>query len=85
MIELMADVGRSREITCYSFLVVFANDNLIDEMELAFLEKIALHDGRVDDDERAVLSNIFARAERAELDVAVRTEIEQFKRKYEIP
>ena len=81
----MADAGRSRELTCYSFLVVFANDDLIDEREFAFLEKLALQDGRVDDEERVVLSNIFARAERAELDAAVRTEIEQFKRKYGIP
>ena len=81
----MADAGRSRELTCYSFLVVFANDDLIDERELAFLEKLALEDGRIDDEERSVLSNIFVRAERVELDAAVRTEIEQFKRKYGIP
>ena len=81
----MASNGRSSEITCYSFLVVFANDDLIDARELAFLEKLALEDGRVDDEERGALSRIFARAERAELDAAIRAEIEQFKKKYGIP
>ena len=80
----MPDTGRSREITCYSFLVVFANDNLIDANELAFLEGLALEDGRVDEEERGVLTNIFARAEQADLDPAVRSEIELFKKRYEI-
>ena len=80
----MGGTERSQEITCYSFLVVFANDDLIDERELAFLESLALQDGRVDDEERSVLRNIFARAERAELAPAVRTEIERSKKEYGI-
>lgn len=77
--------SRPREIASYSFLVAFANDDVIDAKELAFMKNLALEDGCVDDDERRVLSGIFARAARRDLDPAVRAEIEQFKRDYEIP
>jgi hypothetical protein len=45
----------------YSFLHVFANDGSIDAQELAMLERLALSDATVDDKERAVLAQIFAR------------------------
>ena len=48
----------------YSFLHVFANDRTIDQQELAMLEKLALSDSEVDDEERAVLSRVFSRDQR---------------------
>ncbi len=45
----------------YSFLHVFANDGLIDRDELQMLERLALQDGTVDDQERDVLTRVFAR------------------------
>ena len=77
-------MSRPREIASYSFLVAFA-DGVIDAKELAFIERLALEDERVDDEERRVLSNILARAERTGLSPEVRAEIERFKRAFEIP
>src|SRR3546814_20791171 len=45
----------------YSVLHVFANDRTIDSRELAMLQKLALSDSQVDDQERAVLSRVFSR------------------------
>ncbi len=45
----------------YSFLVAFANDGTIDADELAFIQRLALEDGVVDEDERHVLGRIFSR------------------------
>ena len=77
--------SRAKEIMGYSFLVVFANDSTIDEAELAFLEKLALEDGVVDDQERAVLHNIFARVDEQCVAPGVWEEIQHFKAKYKVP
>jgi len=69
----------AREIAGYSFLVVFANDGTIDENELRLIERLALRDGVVDDDERTVLENVFARVRPEDLDPAVRDEIARFR------
>ena len=66
-------------LTAYSFLVVFANDRVLDANELAMLERIALRDGLVDEDEKARLQDIFARAAEHDLDAGVRAEIERFR------
>ncbi|MCB1749565.1 MAG: hypothetical protein H6977_03360 [Gammaproteobacteria bacterium] len=71
-------------IECYSFLVMFANDGLIDAAELAFCEKLALADGVVDDDERDVLRRIFSRVDPARLAPQVRDEIASFRARYGI-
>ena len=63
----------------YSFLRVFANDGVLDRDELAMLERLALSDGAVDARERSVLSRIFERAARVQLDPAVEAEIARFK------
>lgn len=76
--------SRAKEIMGYSFLVVFANDSTIDEAELAFLEKLALEDGVVDDEERAVLQNIFARVDEQSVTPEVWEEIRNFKAKYQV-
>ena len=70
----------------YSFLVVFADDKLIDEEELDMLQSLALRDGPVlDDKERDVLSAIFARADMAKMAPDVVAEIEEFKATNNIP
>ena len=45
----MTEKSRAKELVGYSFLVVFANDDTIDEKELAMIERLALEDGVVDD------------------------------------
>ena len=69
----------------YSFIKVFATDGVIDAGELAMLERLALEDGEVDEQERAVLSRVFARVTPEMLDPAVWAEIERFKTAYSIP
>ncbi len=81
----MATDGSSwNAIMQYSFLRVFANDGLIDRAELDMLQKLALQDGKVDDQERAVLSGVFARVDLATADPAVRDEIGRFKAEFGI-
>ena len=57
----MSGTSRARELACYSFLVVFANDSIADEREVAMLKRLALEDGVVDDAEKEVLRAVFAR------------------------
>ena len=68
----------------YSFLRVFANDGTIDTQELAMLEKLALQDGVVDEEERDVLSRIFSRVTQATVSADVWGEIVRFKAEYGI-
>jgi hypothetical protein len=74
----------AEEILSYSFLRVFANDEVIDEGELRMIEKLALRDGVVDSKERAVLGRIFDRVDPDRLDPKVRTEIHRFREKHGI-
>ncbi len=76
--------SKARELAGYSFLVVFANDDTIDEGELHFIEKLALEDGIVDEQEKAVLKNIFARVNEEHLANRVKEEIRDFREKYDI-
>jgi len=69
----------------YSFLVAFANDGTIDHMELSMIEKLALEDGQVDEEERAVLSRVFARLKQESVSQEVWDEISEFKARYRIP
>jgi hypothetical protein len=68
----------------YSFLSVFANDKTIDARELAMLEKLALEDGSVDDQERAVLARVFARVTPESVSQDVWDEICRFKSRHQI-
>ena len=63
----------------YSFLKVFADDEMIDAAEWATLRKIALADGVVDEDEKKVLAKIFERVDPRSLDPQVREDIERFR------
>jgi hypothetical protein len=69
----------------YSFLRVFANDGTIDAAELAMLEKLALEDGNVDEQERTVLGRIFSRVSRDTVTAEVWDEICRFRERYSIP
>lgn len=66
-------------MTAYSFLVVFANDRTIDEGELRMLEKIAMEDGVIDEEEQRVLSMLFGRVSKETVAEAVWTEIARFR------
>ena len=72
------------DIRQYSFLKVFADDEIIDAAELAMLQKLALADGVVDAQERMVLAQVFARVEGTDLDPAVRDEIARFRAEHGI-
>lgn len=73
-----------RRIAEYSFMVIFAKDKLITMDELKMLERIALEDQQVDEEEKQVLHNIFERLDTPHLDPEVREEIQRFRREYGI-
>ena len=72
------------EIVQYSFLKVFADDEMIDAGEWAMLKKLALADGVVDTQERMVLAKIFDRVDPKSLEPKVREEIERFREEHGI-
>jgi hypothetical protein len=63
----------------YAYLVVFANDDTISEGELHMLERIALEDNVIDEDEKRILRNIFSRVTKDQLADAVWNEISKFR------
>ena len=75
--------SKAREIAGFSFLVVFANDYTIDEHELKFMERLALEDNVVDEEEKRVLRDIFGRVKDEDLDPKVLEEIKEFRQKYD--
>lgn len=74
--------SRAKDLVGYSFLVAFANDDTIDEAELAFLERLALEDGVVDDPEREALRGIFERVDEQRTAAAVIDEMKRFRDRY---
>ena len=80
----MEPKSKAGHILGYSFLVVFANDGIIDEEELAMMKELALADRIVDEDEKNVLRHIFARPNQNEMSLEVRSEIREFREKYGI-
>ncbi len=79
----MSHGSRAREIMNYSFLVAFADDGTIDEGELAFIKRLALKDGVLDDKEKEVLVRIFGKLDESALSPTVRTEIANFRREFD--
>ena len=71
-------------IVQYSFLNVFADDEMIDAAEWAMLKKLALEDGVVDATEKVVLAKVFDRVDPKSLDPKVREEIEAFRAEHGI-
>ena len=80
----MTHDSRAADLIGYSFLVMFANDGVIDADELHFLERVALSDGEVDEDERAALRHIFSRADRSLMSAEICAEIDAFRAQYDI-
>lgn len=76
--------SRAKELAGYSFLVIFANDGTIDEKELQMLEKLALEDQEVDEQEKRVLRGIFSRIKCEDCNEKVWIEITEFRKKYGI-
>ena len=72
------------QILGYSFLVVFANDGIIDADEFKFLKELALRDRVIDDDERDVLRVIFDRPDPKEMSIEVKNDIKRFRQQYQI-
>jgi hypothetical protein len=72
------------QIVQYSFLKVFADDEMIDAGEWAMLKKLALEDGVVDETEKVVLAKVFDRVDPKSLDPKVREEIERFRAEHGI-
>lgn len=80
----MSNQSRAKELVGYSFLVVFANDHTIDEKELSMIEKLALEDGTVDEEEKKILRKIFSRADKNYIADKVKEEIERFRKENDI-
>ena len=80
----MTSHSRAADLVGYSFLVMFANDGLIDADELHFLKRVALSDGEVDEAERRALRGIFARANFSLMSTEVKAEIKEFRARYDI-
>ena len=70
----------AKRLMGYAFLVVFANDDTISEGELHMLEKIALEDKVIDEDEKRILRKIFSRVTKDQLADAVWNEISKFRK-----
>ena len=68
----------------YAFLVAFARDNHLHKDALQMIERIALENGRVDEDEKQALRNIFAHAERNGVSQRVQEEMDRFRAQYDI-
>ena len=84
MSQDIPETSAARRLTAYSYLVAFANDGTLDEAELKLLKKIALEDGVIDEEEKKVLSLIFQRASRQQVEDAVWHEIGKFKEEHGI-
>ena len=80
----MGGHSRASEIISYSFLVALANDTTIDADELRFIEKLALEDKSIDDDERAASAGSFSRVDAQAFEQSVQCEIADFRRRYDI-
>jgi len=79
---LMSKKAKAKQLAGYSFLFEFANDDTIDEEELAMIERMALEDHEVDADEKEALRNIFSRIKQDTIAKRVRDEINEFRAKY---
>ena len=72
------------ELVKYSFLKVFADDEIIDAVELTMLKKLALTDDVVDTQERMVLAKVFDRVAPNSLEPRVLDEIKRFRQQHGI-
>lgn len=80
----MPPPGSAHIEMAYSSISVFMDDGTIDMGELNFLLGLALKDGQVDDDEKRVLSNIFAKVGQSDVSAAVWERINTIKQTHGI-
>ena len=78
------DKPGAKDLVIYSFSVIFANDGIIDEAELAMLQRLAMEDNTIDDKERAVLRNIFSRVKQEQTEPQVWQDIEKWREENDI-
>ena len=78
------DTSSADDLVRWSFLVLFAKDDVLDEEEFEFLERLALRDGMIDENEREVLQHIFDRVDLADMEPDVVQEVNDFRREYGI-
>ncbi|AWV06022.1 hypothetical protein C9I47_0297 [Lysobacter maris] len=64
---------------------VFTDDGRMDLGELERLLELALRDRAVDEDEKRVLANIFARAEKDGVEAEVAARIAEVRRRHALP
>lgn len=55
----------------YASFAVFADDGAIDEGELNFILGLALKDGKITEDEKRILNNVFNRIQEEDVDPQV--------------
>ncbi|MDX2226520.1 MAG: hypothetical protein SFY92_05405 [Verrucomicrobiae bacterium] len=84
MSDPIPNTSEAKSIMGYSFLHVFAKANRIDQDELAFIERLALRDGLVDENEKQILHNIFSRVSQETEPAEVWEEICRFKKQFGI-
>ena len=71
--------SRAKQIQAYTFLKVFADDDLISEGEFRMLERLALKDAVVDGREAEVFRRIFARVDLEKQSPTVQAQIAEFR------
>ena len=76
--------GKAQELAEFAFLQVFENNDTIDEAEFMIIKRLALSDGVVDDEERRVLSRIFARVDQQRVSAEVWESIVTMKARFGI-
>ena len=76
--------GKAQELAEFAFLQVFENNDTIDEAEFMIIKRLALSDGVVDDEERRVLSRIFARVDQQRVSAEVWESIVTMKARFDI-
>ncbi len=77
------DSSSSTELA-YSSIQCFTDDGTLDVGEVNFLLGIAMSDGIIDEEEKRVLSNIFRRVKKSEVDSNTWNRIQEVKSKHEI-
>ena len=65
-------------------MVALANDKVIDQNELAFIEKLVMADGVVDDEEKKVLRSVFERVDYDAASEDIKKSIADFRARYDV-
>ena len=74
----------ANEMMQYSLLCLLARGRAISQAGLAFLERLALRDGRMDADERLILGRILDEIDAVGSDPAVHAQITRMRTEYSL-